>query len=208
MIVHDVKQGTPEWSRLRAGIPTSSEFARLVTPTGKASAQAEKYRADLIAERMLGRPLEKPITMAMERGSELEAEAIAAYEFYCSMDTELVGFVTDDLCRWGTSPDRLVGEDGLLEIKCPDAGTHAGYLLAKPADRKFFPQLQGQLFITCRKWVDIMSFHPEMPPAIVRVERDEAYIGLLSLILASFSASLMDAELLGISAAAIRCEGK
>ena len=190
MTVHDVKQGGSDWLRLRAGIPTASEFLKIITPTGKASSQANRYCCDLIAERILGRPLESYVSLAMERGSELESEAIAAYEFERSLDTYVVGFVTDDEQRWGASPDRLVGDDGLLEVKCPDAGVHVGYLLMRPADRKYYPQIQGQLWITGRKWVDIMSYHPEMPRAIVRVERDEEYLQLLSQAVTCFSRSL------------------
>ncbi len=190
MIVHDVKQGSTDWLRLRAGIPTASEFLKIITPTGKASSQAARYCCDLIAERILGRPLESYVSLAMERGSELESEAISAYEFERELDTFIVGFVTDKLGRWGASPDRLVGEDGLLEVKCPDAGVHVGYLLMRPADRKYYPQIQGQLWITGRKWVDIFSYHPEMPRAIVRVERDEDYLGLLSKAVTSFSQNL------------------
>ena len=193
MIVHDVKQGGADWLRLRAGIPTASAFYKIITPTGKVSSQADRYRCDLIAERILGRPLEAYVSFAMERGSELEDEAFSAYEFERALDTFEVGFVTDDLGRWGASPDRLVGDDGLLEVKCPDAGVHVGYLLMRPADRKYYPQIQGQLWITGRKWVDIMSYHPQMPRAIVRVERDDEYLELLSKAVASFSQSLDDA---------------
>jgi len=195
MIVHDVKQGGAEWLRLRAGIPTASEFHQIFTPTGKTSSQADRYRCDLIAERILGRPLESYVSFAMERGSELEDEAFSAYEFERSLDTFEVGFVTDKLGRWGASPDRLVGDDGLLEVKCPDAGVHVGYLLMRPADRKYYPQIQGQLWITGRKWVDIMSYHPEMPRAIVRVERDEEYLELLSKAVTDFSQHLDSAWL-------------
>lgn len=186
MIVHDVKQGSTAWLKLRAGIPTASEFHQIITPTGQPSKSAERYCCDLLAERILGRPLEQYVSLAMERGSELEAEAILAYEFERSLDTEVVGFVSDDLRKFGASPDRLVGDDGLLEIKCPGAGVHVGYMLLKPADRRYYPQIQGQLWISGRKWVDIMSYHPEMPRAIVRVQRDESYIEALSLAVICF----------------------
>ena len=190
MIVHDVKQGGLEWLRLRSGIPTASEFHKIVTPMGESSSQADRYLCDLIAERILGRPLEAYVSLAMERGSELESEAISAYEFERDLDTFEVGIITDDKRLWGASPDRLVGDDGLLEIKCPDAGVHVSYLLMLPASRKYYPQIQGQLWITRRKWVDIMSYHPEMNRAIVRVERDEDYLQLLSKVVTSFSGSL------------------
>ena len=192
MIVHDVKQGSPEWLKLRAGIPTASEFHQVITPTGKPSGQAKRYCCDLLAERILGEPLEKYVTRAMERGSELESEAMYAYEFERDLDTQAVGFISDDgeQFGYGASPDRLVGDDGLLEIKCPGPGVHVGYLLLQPADRNYYPQLQGQLWITGRKWVDIMSYHPDIPRAIVRVERDVPYIKVLASAVTGFSEHL------------------
>lgn len=190
MKVHDCTQGSQEWLKLRSGIPTSSQFARIITPTGKPSKSSDPYMHALIAERYMGRPLTEHVSFWMERGSALEAEAVAYYEHLKDTDTEAVGFVTNDAGTIGESPDRLVGEDGLLEIKCPAPHTHVQYLMHKPVDRTYYPQIMGQLWICEREWVDILSYHPGMPPALVRTHRDEPYIKLLAGAVTSFSDDL------------------
>lgn len=193
MIVHNVKQGTAEWLKARAGIPTASQFDRIVTPKGKPSTQAEKYLHTLLAERIMGRPTVQAVTFWMGRGSETEAEAVAYYEGVRDLDTEVIGFLTNDAGTIGASPDRFVGEDGLLEIKVPAEHTHVAYLLTKAVDAEYYPQVQGQLWVSGRKWLDIMSYHPEMPPALIRVERDDRYIQALSDAVETFSRTLEDA---------------
>jgi hypothetical protein len=178
--IHDVIQGTTAWSELRAGIPTASEFDRIITPTGKPSKSQEGYRLELLAERLMGHPSVEFTSSWMERGSHMEAEAVSFYEFQRDCQTTKVGFVTNDEETVGASPDRMVGEDGLLETKVPKASTHVGYLLFRTVDRVYFPQIQGQLWVTGRKWADILSYHPEMPPALIHVERDEAFIKSLA----------------------------
>jgi len=190
MIIHDVIQGSTEWLAIRAGIPTASAFDRIVTPKGKLSTQAEKYMHQLLAERMMGRPVLQVQTHWMGRGTALEGEAVLYYEGVRELDTTVIGFVTNDEKTIGASPDRFVGEDGLLEIKCPAEHTHVGYLLTRAVDAEYWPQVQGQLWITGRKWLDIVSYHPEMPIAIVRVERDNDYISLLAYAVGEFSVSL------------------
>jgi hypothetical protein len=190
VIVHDVVQGTAEWQRLRAGIPTASSFDRIVTPTGKPSSQAAKYLHWLLAERITGRPLEGAVTSWMARGLDLEAEAVAYYEGIRDQDTERVGFVTDDAGRYGASPDRFVGAEGLLEIKAPASHTHVGYLVSRAVDADYYPQIQGQLWVCGRRWSDVLSYHPEMPPALIRVPRDEAFIALLERHVSAFVATL------------------
>lgn len=190
MKVYDVAQGTPEWSALRAGIPTASEFSRILTPAGKPSKSAEPYLFSLLAERMMGHPLVEFSSGWMERGSCMETEAVTFYEFQRDLETVKVGFMTTDDGRIGASPDRLVGDRGLLEIKCPAPHTHVGYLLGNSVDAAYYPQVQGQLWISGRDWLDILSYHPEMPPALVRVERDADYIEALDAALRAFSNTL------------------
>lgn len=182
----DVVHGSREWELCRVGIPTSSEFERILTPTGKRSTQADAYADRLIAEILTGEAHIGVNTPYMERGSIMELDAANAYELLTGSNLARGGFVTDDLGRYGASPDRLVDDEGLLEIKCPAANTHVGYLLADTVHKDYFPQLQGQLFVTERKWVDIFSFHPVLPPAKIRVVRDEPYIEKLSLVLDEF----------------------
>ena len=186
MIHHPVIQGEEQWWKLRGGIPTASNFKRIVTPKGKISAQAEDYMNILLAEWIMGHAVENNKTEWMERGNELEDGAVRAYEFQRDIETEPGGFYTDDAGLVGASPDRLVGVDGLCEIKCPLAHTHVGYLLTGQVEDEYRPQLQGQLYVSGRKWVDIVSYHPEMPPTIIRVQRDEDYIKLLAAALGTF----------------------
>jgi hypothetical protein len=192
MIVHGcLQQGSREWLQARCGIPTSSEFGRIVTPGGALSKSADGYMHDLLAERMLDEPLVRAVSMAMQRGSEHEAEAVAYYEMERSVDTVTVGFITNDEGTIGASPDRLVGDDGLLEIKVPSPGTHVSYLLnATGAGDYYKAQTQGQLWVTGRAWVDIMSYNPGLPEALVRFERDEEYIGKLAAAVTEFSSRL------------------
>lgn len=182
MIRHDVPQGSTDWLRLRMGRPTASEFHRIITPTGKPSTQASDYVNDLLGELILGRPLGGESFPWMDRGKSLEEEARRFYEFQRGVEVELIGFATTDDGLIGASPDGLVGTDGLVEIKCPAPGNHVGYLLdsARGADAKYMPQLQGQLYVTGRDYSEIISYHPEMPAAIVRVNRDEKFIKVLA----------------------------
>ena len=191
MIIHRCEQGTSEWLRLRAGIPTASQFDRIVTPKGALSKSADGYMHELLAERMLHEPLVKAVTMWMERGSQHEAEAVAYYEMERNLETMPVGFVTNDEGTIGASPDRLVNADGLLEIKVPSPGVHVGYLLAEHgAGHDYRAQAQGQLWITGREWVDVMSYCPGLPEALVRFTRDEEYIAALARAVSEFSARL------------------
>lgn len=202
MKVHNCIQGTREWLQARAGIPTASEFGRITSAHQIRQAiknekpvklldGAETYLHELLAERMLHEPQTKAVTMWMQRGSEHEAEAVSYYEMARGVDTEVVGFCTNDEGTIGASPDRLVGEGGLLEIKVPSPAIHVGYLLnADGAGDDYRVQAMGQLWITGRQFVDIMSYNPGMPEALVRFERDEVFIGMLASAVTEFSEKL------------------
>lgn len=190
MKIHNVVQGSPEWLALRSGIPTASCFDMIITPKGKLSSQAERYLNTLLAERLMGHPTVDVITSWMDRGQQLEAEAVAYYEGLRELDTERIGFITNDSGTIGASPDRFVGDKGMLEIKVPKEHTHVGYLITRAVDAAYYPQVQGQLWISEREWLDIMSYHPEMPPAVIRVPRDEEYITNLSGAVEAFARDL------------------
>ena len=196
MITHNVTQGSEEWRRLRIGVPTASEFHRILTPTGKPSKSAEPYLCSLLGELMMGRPLDAPSFPWMQRGHDLESDAANWYELQCDIATTIVGFCTTDDGRIGASPDRLVGDDGLLEIKCPSPDVHVRYLLFpdRSVDSEYRVQVQGQLYVTGRQWCDIVSYHPELPSVIVRVERDEEYIATLRSALTAFCESLAEGK--------------
>lgn len=189
-VIHDCIQGSESWERLRIGIPTSSSFDKIITPLGKPSKSWEKYAYFLIAERFLDRKINTYKSDAMENGKIIEEDAAADYELQTGNDTQIVGFVTNDAGTIGASPDRLVGDEGLLEVKCPMPQTQMEYLITGKIDREYWPQLQGQLFITGRKWVDIISFNPELPRSIIRVERDVEFIACLESLLGEFNAFL------------------
>ena len=188
-IHNDIEQGSLEWHNLRAGIPTASCFEKILTATGKASTQGEAYANQLLAETMTGGAVESwEGNQWSKRGNELEPDAVLFYEMQMDVATEKVGFVTN--YGVGCSPDRFVGDDGLLEIKCPSPQVHVKYLLKNKMVTEYIPQVQGQLYVTGRKWCDFMAYHPEMPPLIIRVERDEEYITKLSGALGKFLATL------------------
>ena len=190
MIVHSCIQGSTEWLALRSGIPTASQFDRVWTPGGKASTQVKTYMHELLAEKIMGHPVTQIVTTWMDRGNQLESEAVGYYEMQRDVSSEKIGFLTNDEGTIGASPDRFVGTDGLLEIKVPKESTHVGYLLTKSVDAAYYPQVQGQLWISGRRWLDIMSYHPEMPPALVHVERDDRYIAGLSAAIEDFAGEL------------------
>ena len=201
MIILDIDQRSPDWFSARCGIPTASAFDRILTPTGKASTQAEAYAHTLLAERITGCSQGWGGNGWTERGTELEDQAREYYSFVTGREVQQVGFcLTDDrLC--GCSPDGLVGEDGLLEIKCPAPHTHVKYLLSGGMVSDYLPQTQGQLYVTGRQWVDFLSYCPGMEPLLVRVERDQAYIDKLAAALVAFHVELRTKE------AALRARG-
>ena len=180
MKIIDCVQNTPEWAAARLAIPTASKFGEILTPTGKLSAQADKYMLELCAEWLSGQPCDDYQSDWMKRGTELEPEARALYAFRMDVEPQTVGFITRDDGLVGCSPDALIGADGLAEFKCPAPHTHVRYLLGEKLDSKYLPQVQGQMWIAEREWCDWVSYHPTMPPAIVRTVRDKFYIKALA----------------------------
>ena len=178
-IFHDVAQYSQEHDRLRLGIPTSSNFHKIITPQGKPSKQWREYACVLIAERLLHRKLEFYNSPAMERGLIVEAEAADWYEFDQDVTAQRAGFITDERHRMGCSPDRLVGDEGLLEVKAPLPHTQVEYWLSGEVSERFRPQLQGQLYVSQRSWVDILCWHDVLPKLVVRVEPDDKFIAAL-----------------------------
>ncbi len=145
----------------------------------------------LLAERMMGHPRFEFMSEWMKRGIELEGKAVSYYELQNDIDTVAVGFITDDLKRWGCSPDRLVGQRGLLQVKVPKDETHAMYLLRSGSVfDKYKVQASGELMVSGKDFNDLISWHPEMPKAIVHTERDEPFIKLLEEAVMEFSAKL------------------
>lgn len=182
------EQRSEEWFQARLGKITGTGFSAVLA--GGSGKTRDSYMLKLIAERLSGEHEEGYTNEAMERGIELEDEARTHYEETNVCVVPQIGFfLHDDFANWiGVSPDGLVGKDGLLEIKCPKATTHIKYLLTntdKPRwiDPAYTAQIQGQLWVTDRKWCDWVSYAPQIPDRpmlVVRVERDEEYINNLA----------------------------
>lgn len=179
------EQGTPEWKAERAGKATASKIADIVakTKTGWGASRAN-YMAQLVAERLTGQPTEGYTNAAMQHGTVTEPEARDAYAFAYDVDVEQVGFIPHPTIEWaGASPDGLAGDEGLVEIKCPNTATHIETLLGAPIERKYVLQMQWQMACTGRKWCDFASYDNRMPGSMAlyvqRVERDDLLIAQL-----------------------------
>ncbi len=178
MIVVDCRQGSPEWWEARRGVPTSSNFDRILTAkTLKPSAQAEDFICELIGDRLspyLPENAESYTSNAMRHGQETEAEARRFYTMETGLAVHQVGFCLTDDRRFGCSPDGLVFDEGGLELKCPLPKTHAKYLL-KPASLidDYRLQVHGSLIVTGRQWWDVMSYAIGFHPVLIRVTPDE-----------------------------------
>lgn len=180
--MHDIAQGSIEWLKLRAGKVTASRVSDVIakTKTGVSASRA-KYAGELIAERMTGSPAERYSNAAMAWGTEMEPEARAAYEYNRAAKVEQIAFVVHPtIADSGASPDGLVGDDGLVEIKCPETHTHIKTLLGQTVPSDYVTQMQWQMACTGRAWCDFVSFDPRMPEYArffcKRVMRDDATI--------------------------------
>lgn len=175
MKILDVPQGSLEWHQARLGRPTASNFDNLVTSIGAQSKQRQKYMYKLAGERVSGVVEESYQNANMLRGTATEEEARKFYEFTTGEVVTKVGFCLSDCGRYGASPDALVGEEGLLEIKCPTLAVHVEYLLEGKLPTAYIQQTQGQLFVTGRKWSDFLSYYAGLKPLLIRVTPDVAF---------------------------------
>ncbi len=192
MIELDVTQGSDEWHAARLGIPTASNFGKILTPTGKASTQAEAYRMKLLAEWLTKERESEPTNYWMDRGRMLQPQAIEFYSQREGVSVREIGLCyLDERKLVAASPDGLVGVNGGLEVKCPSGGVHLRFLLDGAVPSEHIPQVQGNLWVTGRKWWDYESYHPQMPSDVIRVERDEAYIEQLACAVDSFLAKML-----------------
>jgi len=193
MIVEAFAQRSAAWHRARLGIPTASHFDEILTPkTLKPSASATAYLNRLLSEWITGVPSDSEASGFMERGTALEAQAVSQYGFMHDVEVQKVGIILADDRMVGASPDGLVGEEGMIEVKCPSAHVHVANLLNGMGG--YIGQTQGALWLSGRKWLDLVSFNPAMPPAIVRIQRDEAYAEAMEREMASFLARLKAAR--------------
>lgn len=179
-----VNQGSPEWFELRRGLPTASGMDRILTPSGKPSAQAEGYMAELAADVAELSPtwfterMNKPPNEAMRRGTETEPQTRSHFEFEKDCSVIQVGGCLSDCGRYWVSPDGLcVSDSGALcaglELKSPLLKTHAGYLLKGILPADYRPQCHDQLLITGLPVVYFVSHAPGLEVLIVEVRPDE-----------------------------------
>jgi hypothetical protein len=186
--IFNVEQNTDEWRACRLGIVTASQFsAVLAKGQGKTR---RTYLFKLAGERLTGELSESYSNAHTERGHEQEPEAIAAYAFMHDCEPQTIGFV-----RWGEvgcSPDRVVGNVGLVEAKSRLPHIQIDTLESGEVPSGAIPQLQGQLWVCEREWVDYLSYCPRLPLFVKRVYRDEEYIKTLAKAVEEFNAELSE----------------
>lgn len=160
-----IVQGSPEWHSLRCGRVTASRVADVVARTKSGwGASRANYMAELIAERLTGCPAVGFTNAAMAWGTEQEPFARRAYAAQVGADVSEIGFVSHpEIAMTGCSPDGLIGEDGLVELKAPNTATHLDTLLGETIPAKYVTQMQWQMACTGRDWCDWVSFDPRMP---------------------------------------------
>ena len=197
-----MKQGSEEWFAARLGIPTASRFGDVMAKGrgNQPSASRKNYMAQLLLERLTGARQETYQNAAMQWGTETEPLAREAYEAETGELVEQVGFVNmvSGTGKIGASPDGLVGEDGLLEIKCPEPAQSLQNALDGEYHKKYHWQVQGQLLVTGRKWCDFVVFDPRLPEPMqyhcTRLGADDSAIAELGVGLDEFCKELDEME--------------
>jgi putative phage-type endonuclease len=183
LIYEDIDQGSDEWLALRSGKITGSRISDMMAKGSGLT--RDKYKIQLAVERITGIPVPMSFkSRSMIKGGEDEPLAREYYEFVNDVDTKQVAFVLHPrIHNAGASPDSLVGDDGLLEIKCPDMTTHVNYLLTKKIPGDYMYQILWEMACTGRSWCDWMTYCKEMPihlrSMIIRVHRNENQIATL-----------------------------
>lgn len=177
----NVEQGGETWHKLRLGLPTASNFSKLMVQNDTKAGRTT-YLHRLAGERITGVPATSFINEAMERGKTMEPEIRRQYSFLRDCEPQLIGFIRNG--KVGCSPDCLVGDDGMMEAKSAEPHILVPMLLKQKADPKYFPsehlaQCQGNLMVAECEWIDLIVWaHPKMK-MIARCERDENYIARL-----------------------------
>jgi len=180
-----MEQQTNEWFTARLGKVTASRVADVIakTKTGYSTSR-DNYMAQLICERLTGQKGESFTNAAMEWGTQTEPLARSAYENARSLLVKEVGFINHPRIEMsGASPDGLVADDGLVEIKCPNTATHIDTLLSGKVPTKYITQMQWQMLCCQRKWCDFVSFDNRLPEHlqlfVQEVEFDPEYAAML-----------------------------
>lgn len=191
MIILECEQNSPEWEAARLGIPTASNFDKIVTSKGERSKQREKYLFELAGERITGEAKSGYTNANMDRGHEREDESRSMYSFVTGVEVQRVGFCYfDEKKEFGCSPDGLVGEDGGFETK--DAAPHIQIDRLKNGWSKaqYLQQVQGSICVTGRKWWDLQSYSRGIKPVVIRFERDDDFIKKLAIEIRLFNNEL------------------
>lgn len=192
---HAMQQGSLDWHRIRMGCATASEFGTIIAK-GRGESGASKGRATymykLAGEILTGQPTEAFSNEHMLRGQLMEDEARDYYAMQRDVEPQRIGFLRAALFGGyvGASPDSLIGDDGLLEVKTRLPHLQIPVLLAGAMPEEHRAQVQGQLWLSGRAWCDYVSYWPKIKPLIVRVHRDEEYIKTLSASVGLFLAEL------------------
>ncbi len=172
--IYTMPQLSESWFAIKMGKIGASSMGKVLMGGGKTR---KSYMLKLAAERLTGERIETYSNAAMERGVELEPEARRDYEFIRDVDVVQVGWVerNNDI---GCSPDGMVGDNGLVEIKCPLATTCIEYHTHPQGwiPPEYRSQLQAQLWVCEKEWVDFFVYHPKLKPLLLKVERNEEYI--------------------------------
>lgn len=189
-------QGSQEWMDARLGRATASRVADIVAKTRSGwGASRANYMAELIAERLTGVNAATYTNSAMQWGTDHEPQARALYELMVGADVTEVGFIDHPtIAMSGASPDGLVGDVGLVELKAPNTATHIETLRGGKISDRYIVQVQFQMACTGRAWCDFCSFDPRMPPEmqlfVQRVRRDDARIAELEKEVSAFLAEV------------------
>jgi putative phage-type endonuclease len=189
-------QRSDEWRALRTGKVTASRINDVLAEIKKGEAATRRnYKAEIIAETLTGIPAESYISKEMQWGIDNEQFARAAYEIVQDVAVDCVGFaVHPQIARFGASPDGLVGDIGLVEIKCPNTSTHLDYILAGEVPAEYQPQMLAAMSCTGREWCDFVSFDPRLPERfrlfVRRFYRHEGRIAEMEIKVARFLAEV------------------
>lgn len=175
--LYDLEQGSEEWLKARAGIPTASNFSKILTNGLKSSKSKRDYMLSVVFEKIAKAKdsADNYKSSLMQRGNDLEEEAKISYGITNDVLVKDVGIVLRDDGEVGASPDGLVGDDGIIEIKCVLGSTLLSELETSTFS-KYLLQIQGNLWITERKWCDLIIYHPQVKLFTVRIFRDEEKI--------------------------------
>jgi putative phage-type endonuclease len=194
-----VQQQTADWLQMRVGRVTGSRVPDVMSrlKNGQPSARRKNYVIELVTERLTGMAVDHFVNDAMIHGTEQEPFACAAYEILTGNDTDRVGMaIHPNIDGFSASPDRAVGEEGLLEVKCPTTAVHIEYMLAGEVPAEYRDQCFAEMACWERQWVDFCSFDPRVPPSmqlfVKRLERDDKRIAEIEFAVVELLAEVED----------------